>query len=312
MKTFALLLALVVAAAAQTSWPASVAAESYEVKVAPPFSTNFAATYASPHFLIPSEMKLPLGVVRDLAAVFEATRVAVRAAPLGFKTAAEPKQYLVRLYATAESYARNGGGAGGSGAHFDGTNVAILLPNIAIKPTTQALTTEHAPHLFVLKHIVTLQMLGAKPLPLPPWVQTGLAESFASAPYIRGRYTFTGLDSALHDYLLKWRRTPDARSLRLIAPSKLMTLTAEDWQRELAALRAYDLYNSSALLTHWFLHHEGKGDAAGMAAYLDSLRAGISPVEAEQRHLLRGRIAADLDTAVQALARRMALTVEWR
>lgn len=311
MKTVALLLAFTAAAHAQAPWPASVAAESYEVKVAAPFSTNFAATYESPHFLIPSEMKLPLGVVRDLAAVFEATRAAVRAAPLGFKTAAEPKQYLVRLYATPESYAR-GGGAGGSGAHFDGTSSVILLPNIAIKPTTQALTTEHTPHLFVLKHIITLQILGVKPLPLPPWVQTGLAESFAAAPYIRGRYTFTGLDSALHDYLRKWRRTPDARSLRLIAPSKLMTLTGEDWQREFAALRAYDLYDSSVLLTHWFLHHDGNGGAAGIAAYLDSLRAGISPVEAEQRHLLRGRIAADIDTAVQALARRMALTVEWR
>lgn len=307
MKTALILLAIVTHSLAQTRWPASVSAESYEVKVAAPFSANVAATYESAHFLIPSEMKLPLGVVRELAAVFESTRAAVRAAPLGFATAAEPKQYLVRLCNTPQSYV-DAGGAGGSGAHFDGTKVVILLPNIGIKPTTQALTTEHTPHLFVLKHIVTLQLLGVKPIPLPPWLQTGLAESFAAAPYIRGRYTFTGLDSALRDYLLKWRRSPNSRTLRLIAPSKLMTLTPAEWQSRLSTQSAYDLYNSSALLTHWFLHH----DATGLAAYLDMLRAGKSPIEAEQKHLLRGRTYSEIDSAVQTLARRMALDVQWQ
>ncbi len=310
MKIIVILLALLPAALAQAPWPATVAAESYEVKVVAPFSANMAATYASPHFLIPSEMKLPLGVVRDLAAVFEATRAAVRAVPLGFSTAAEPKQYLVRLCSTPESYAR-AGGAGGSGAHFDGTATIILLPNIAIKPSTQMLTTEHTPHLFVLKHIITLQMLGVKPLPLPPWLQTGLAETFAAAPYIRGRYTFSSLDSALRDYMLKWRRT-DSRALRLIPPSALMTFTADDWQRQLTALSAYDLYNSAALLTHWFLHHDGKGDSAGLVAYLDAVRIGYDPAEMEQKHLLRGRTHEQLNADLKALARRMAIDAKWQ
>ncbi|MEQ1860800.1 MAG: hypothetical protein ABMA13_12770 [Chthoniobacteraceae bacterium] len=310
MKILVILLALVSIARAQSAWPASVAAESFDVQPAAPYSASMAATWQSAHFLIASESKLPQGLIRDLAAVFEATRAAVRAAPLGFRTAAEPQRHLVRLCTDAASYSR-AGGSGGSGASYDGTATVILLPNIGIKPTTQALTTEHTPHLFVLKHIITLQMLGTKPLPMPPWLQTGIAETFAAAPYVRGRYTFTGLDSALRDYLLKWRRSPNARGLRLIAPSKLMTLTPADWQRQFAALSAYDLYNSSALLTHWFLRHDGKGDAAGVAAYLDALRISTSPVEAEQKHLLRGRTGAELDAEVRALARRMALDVQW-
>jgi len=314
MKTLAILLALAAPLFAQAppSWPAAVAAASYEVKPAPPFSANIAATYASPHFLIASEIKLPLGVVRDLAAVFEATRAAVRGAPLGFSTAAEPKQYIVRLCATPESYA-GAGGIGGTGACYDGdAGMLILLPNIGIKPTTSTLTTEHTPHLFVLKHISTLQMLGVKPVPLPPWLQTGLGESFASAPYIRGRYTFTGLDSALRDYLLKWRRNPNSRTLRLIPPSRLMTLGAPEWQSEAAARGAYDLFNSSALLTHWYLHHDGKGDAAGMAAYLDALRLNHPVMESEQKHLLRGRTYEQIDSEVKALARRMAVDAQWQ
>lgn len=311
MKVALILLAIVTPAWAQARWPASVAAESYEVKLVAPFSANVAATYASPHFLIPSEMKLPLGVVRDLAAVFESTRAAVRAAPLGFTTAAEPKQYLVRLCASAASYAA-AGGASGTGGMFSGRELLILLPNINIQPTTNVLGAEHTRHLFVLKHETVHLITATQHLPLPPWLNEGLAETFAAAPYIRGRYTFTGLDSALHDYLLKWRRTPDSRTLRLIPPSKLMTLTAADWQRQLAALSAYDLYNSSALLTHWFLHHDGKGDAAGLAAYLDALRIDYSPVESEQKHLLRGRTYGEIDTEVKTLARRMALDAQWQ
>src|SRR5205823_5387725 len=92
VKPVVALLAFVAVARAQSSWPASVAAESFEVKVIESSSAGV-TTYASPHFLIASEIKLPSGVVRDLAAVFEATRAAVRAAPLGFDRAPEPRWY---------------------------------------------------------------------------------------------------------------------------------------------------------------------------------------------------------------------------
>jgi hypothetical protein len=310
VKAFALILAFAALAHAQAPWPASVAAENYDVKVVAPFSANMAATYASPHFLIPSEMKLPLGVVRDLAAVFESTRAAVRAVPLGFAVAAEPKQYLVRLCATVESYSQ-AGGAPGTGGMFDGHELLILLPNLGIKPTTNGLGAEHTKHLFVLKHETVHLVTAPAHLPLPPWLNEGLAETFAAAPYVRGRYTFTGLDSAMRDYLLKWRGRPDSRTLRLIAPGRLLALTTPEWQREVGAQNAYDLYNSAALLTHWFLHYDGKGDSAGLAAYLDALRTDTSPSEAAQKHLLRGRTPEQIATELKNLTRRMALDGKW-
>lgn len=310
MKAAALFLACTALAHAQTSWPASVAAENYEVKLVAPFSANMAATYASPHFLIPSELKLPLGVVRDLAAVFESTRAAVRAAPLGFAAPAEPRQYLVRLCASVESYTQ-AGGAAGTGGMFDGRELLILLPNLGIKPTTNGLGAEHTKHLFVLKHETVHLVTAPSRLPLPPWLNEGLAETFAAAPYVRGRYTFTGLDSALRDYLLKWRERPDSRTLRLISPGRMMSLTAAEWQRQVSAQSAYDLYNSAALLTHWFLHHDGKGDSAGLAAYLDALRTDTSPEDAAQKHLLHGRTPDQIATELKTLARRMALDAKW-
>jgi len=312
MKTRPLLFALGALGAlarAQAPWPATVPAENFDVATVPHAAANAAATYASAHFLIVSEMKLPLGIVRDLAAVFESTRAAVHAAPLGFT--AEPSRYLVRLCAGSASYAA-AGGTPGTGGVFTGRELLILLPNIGIQPSTNVLGAEHTRHLFVLKHETVHLVTAADRLPLPPWLDEGLAETFAAAPYVRGRYTFTGLDSAMHDYLLKWRRNPDSRVLRLIAPSKLMALTADDWRRRLATLSAYDLYNSAALLTHWFLHHDGKGDSAGLIACLGALRLGDSPRESVERHLLRGRAPGEIDAALESLARRMALGVQWQ
>src|SRR5262249_19809472 len=141
-------------------------------------------------------------------------------------------------------------------------------------------------------------------LPLPPWLNEGFAETFAAAPYVRGRYTFTGLDSAMRDYLLKWRARPDSRALRLIAPGRLMTLTAPDWQRELAAQPAHDLYTPPALPPHCFLHPDGKGTTAEIAASFDPPPPNPPPAEAEQKHLLRGRTPEQLATELKNLTRR--------
>jgi hypothetical protein len=299
LRTIISFFAMLSGAWAQTlrPWPAEAVAESYEVRV------TGATNYASPHFVIESEIKLPLGVVRDLAAVFEATRVAVRTVPLGFGAAPEPPHYRVRLLQSAASYVEAGGSTG-SGGSFNGREMLILLPNLGIQPTTNGLSAEHQQHLFVLKHEVTHQIIGRQRANLPMWLDEGLAETFAATPYVRGRYTFTGLDSAMHDYLLKWRRARDSRALRLIAPPRLMSLTRSDWQSEVSAQHAYDLYNSAALLTHWFLHHDTRGN---IVAYLDALRHGTSPAEAEAQRLLAGRTREQLTLELRALARRMGL-----
>lgn len=290
------------------TWPKAVAAPAYDVRFASEQPAAPWVAYSSPHFEMTSELKLPLGIVRDLAAVFEATRAAVRAVPLGLNTASESLRFPVRLCASSGSYAA-AGGPPGTGGYFSGREMLVLLPNVGIRATTNGFSSEHTRHLFVLKHEVAHQVIGAERVRLPMWLNEGLAETFAAAPYVRGRYTFDGLDSALRDYLLKWRRQTDRRSLRIIFPAQLMAMSRSDWQREVTAQQAYDLYNSAALLTHWFLHHDGRGDSAGMAAYLDALRRRVPAEEAEATFLLRGRTREQLAVELRALARRMALEI---
>lgn len=289
------------------SWPAQVAA-SVTVQVVEENAAARRFEWESTHFRVGADLRLPLGVVRDLVAVFEATREALIAVPLGLQLGGEREKFRTRLFSDAASY-QAAGGAVATGGYFDGREMLILLPNLGIKPGTNGLTTEHTKNLFVLKHEVTHQILGGWARALPVWLNEGFAECVASWPYSSGRYTLQGLDAAMHDYLLKWRRTSDRRALRLIAPPTLMALSGRDWQSRVATQAAYDHYNSAALLTYYFLRHDGRGDGAGLASYFAALRGGAPPEEAEAQHLLRGRTREQLTAELQKLARRLGLEI---
>jgi hypothetical protein len=284
-------------------WPAEAVAENYEVRIVEEDRTTGSTHYASPNFAIASDIKLPVGVVRDLAAVFEATRAAVMAVPLALHSGFDRTPYAVRLFSKVEDY--NAAGAPvGSGGYHNGREMLILLPNLGIRPTTNGLTAEHQKQLFVLKHEVSHQVVGRWTMAQPQWLNEGMAELFAAAPYTRGRYSFQNLESALQAYVLKWRS-----SLRIIGPSRLMSMSPRDWQDTVAAQRAYDLYNSSALLAYWFVRYDGRGDGAGLAAFYDALYRRVPAEEAEREFLLRGRTREQIAGELQKLTRKMALSV---
>lgn len=295
--------------AAMPPWPAEVVAENYDVRITEDGGATGATHYASPNFAIASDLKLPLGVVRDLAAVFEATRAAVMNVPLALHSGVERTPYHVRLFSRIEDY-NAAGGPTGSGGFFNGREMLILLPNLGIRATTNGLSAEHQKQLFVLKHEVSHQVVGRWTAAQPIWLSEGIAELFAAAPYTRGRYAFQNLESALQAYVLKWRPVRDSRVLRFIGPPKLMTVTPREWQEMVTAQRAYDLYNSSALLAYWFVRYDGRGDAANLAGYYDALYRRVSPEEAEREFLLRGRSREQLTGELQKLARKMALSVQ--
>ena len=293
-------------------WPAEAMAESIDVQMT---SEDAAAShwhYESAHFAIDSDTKLPVSVVREFAAVFEATRAAVVALPLGLALGGESREkFPVLMFSNPTEYGKAGGNSGSGGTYNIGTGqMVVFLPNLGIKPGANALTLDYQRNIFVLKHEVTHLVLGPWFFVLPMWLNEGFAECMAATPYTRGRYGFQGLDAALHDYLLKWRTNPNQRDLSFIPPARLMALDSVQWNAGVAAQTAYPYYNSAALLTHYFLHVDGKGDSANLAAFLDDLRRGVPAEEAEAKRLLRGRTREDLAVEVQNYARRLGLTLK--
>jgi hypothetical protein len=287
-------------------WPAQAAGGNVEVRATGEDAGRF--LFESANFRVSSDVNLPLHVVRDLAEVFEATRNVVITLPIGLHAGGEREKYSVLMTGSPDAY-REAGGPPGSGGYFEARTrrMLVLLPNLGIEQKGGKFTLRYANNLFVLKHEVVHQLLARWNGPLPYWLHEGLPEFIASLPYSRGRYTLQNPTAGLRDYLLKWRKGPNDRTVRIISPGRLMAMRGADWNGAVAEGTAYDLYNSAGLLTHYFVQQQS---GAALAGYLEALRRGMEPEDAEKKHLLPDSSRQSLSQSLISLGRRIGVEVK--
>jgi hypothetical protein len=293
-------------------WPAGATAASIEIRLISEDPKAGAYVYEGAHFIVQSDVKLPLGVVADLNAVFEATRSALMALPLGLHRGGEAGKYRAFLFSTPEGYGRAGGGSA-SGGYYDGRTdrMLILLPNLGIRSGADGRNFDYRKNLFVLKHEVVHQLLRHWRGLLPMWFNEGLAEVMAATPYAQGRYTFSALDSAMGAYVKKWRSPGDVQPLAITPPGDLMSLSLATWDARVGAQNAYELYNSAALFTYFLLRHEGAGDGRRVASFLDALRRGEPEPDAVARQIRAGRSDARMQAEFGVFLRKLRLPFEF-
>ena len=292
-------------------WPAEAVAANIDVRLISEDPKARSFVYEGAHFVIHSDVKLPAGVMTDLNAVFEATRAALMALPLGFHSGGEAEKYNVYLYSTAEAYGR-AGGATASGGFYDGWNdrMLILLPNLGIRVGGDQRNFDYRKNFFVLKHEVTHQLLrnGGR---LPMWFNEGIAEVIAATPYAQGRYTFSALDTAIGLYVQKWRRPGDLKPMFITPPGPLMAATPAIWEARVSGGNAYEIYNSAALFTYFLLRHDGAGDGKAVAEFLDAMRREDSLARATAAHIRRDRTDEKLEAEFAAFLKRRGLKFEF-
>jgi hypothetical protein len=288
------------------AWPAEAAASAADTRLVG--KEDGWVRYESANFDIRSDLELPVPVVRDLATVFESTRSALIAIPIGLHAGGEKGRYVVMMTASPAVYSELGG-AGGSGGFYEARTrrTLVLLPNLGIQMQGGKLSLRHGEKLFVLKHEITHQLLAEWNARLPQWLHEGLPEFVASLAYSRGRYGLQNTMAGLRDYLLKWRKSPSDRSVRIIAPERLMAMQGSEWNEAVGAGAAYDLYNSAGLLTHYFMQQR---NGAPVAGFLAALRRGETWERAEAEHLLPGRNRGSLGAELMALGRRIGVDVK--
>ncbi len=287
-------------------WPAQAVAPAGDVRLRSEDAGVF--TYESANFRITADLRLPDGAITDIARAFEATRAALIAIPIGLHAGGERDRYNVAMFRDDGGYG-GAGGVGGSGGYFDGRTrrMLVLLPNLGITEKAGIVRLDYARNLFVLKHEVTHQLLDRWQGRMPMWIYEGIAEFVASLPYAQGTYTLQNPGAGMRDYLLKWRKTRDTRSIRLIPPARLMAMERDDWKTAVGQQEAYDLYNSAAILTYYFIQKE---NGAPLAGYLDALRRGEDEPAAERTHLLRGKTRESLAAEVIALGKKIGVELK--
>jgi hypothetical protein len=193
------------------------------------------------------------------------------------------------------------GGMAGTGARFNGKELLLNLSDLGIKATSNGFGAEQMKMLFFLKREAARQLLHGEGWQLPVWLDEGLGECIASWPYAQGHYSLQNLDAAMGDHLAKARKPADRKSLHLFTPAKLMPLPWDQWRE----LDPAETAASAGVFVQYWLFHDGKGDGAGLAAYLNALRRGTAEPEAEAKFLLRGRKREELAEEVRKLAQRL-------
>jgi hypothetical protein len=154
---------------------------------------------------------------------------------------------------------------------------------------------------------VTHQLMARWHGQMPMWAWEGIAEFMASLPCAQGRYALQNPGAGMREYLLKWRKTRETKSITLIPPVQLMAMSGEDWKAAIEQQNAYDLYNSTALLAYYFIQQDGGKPLAG---YLDALRRGEDEAVAERTYLLRGKSRESLTIELITLGRKLGVEVK--
>lgn len=316
--------------AAEKLWPRSVALDDKpEVTVVREDVEKKEFVYRSPHYEFVCDSKLGGNVVREFGRMFEATYLLSCKLPLDLKPKPEPLRefFLARLFTERADYL-SAGGVEGSGGIYRSGEKALMVPlsSLGVKMVGSRVTLDKTSDddNATLIHEITHQMMNHWLPLIPTWYAEGSAEYTEILEYNpSGRFTLSGLRKRLESYVQRvnyWRTTP----FKMLDLKYLMEIEGREWAAGLTtpvqvpnitgATQAGQNYGSAGLLTYYFYHLDGNGDAAHIIAYLRELEAaGRSADEpaAAKKHLLRDRTHEQLAADVQKALKKEGIAVEF-
>jgi hypothetical protein len=315
---------------AEKTWPRSVAlADRPEVIVVREDAEKKEFVYRSPHYEFICDSRLGGNVVREFGRMFEATYLLNCKLPLDLKPKPEPLRefFLARLFTEKSDYLAAGGLEGSAGVYRSGAKALMVpLSSLGVKMVGSRVTLDKVgdDDNATLIHEITHQMMNHWLPVLPTWYSEGSAEYTEILEYnANGRFSLSGLRQRLEAYVKRgnyWRTTPFV----MLNLQELMEIESRAWASALTtpiqvpnvsgATQAGQNYCSAGLLTYYFYHLDGNGDAAHIISYLREIEAaGRSADEpaAAKKHLLRERTYEQLAEDVKKALKKEGVDIEF-
>jgi hypothetical protein len=311
--------AAVVAAAANPAaakeWPRTVAlAEKPEVIVVREDAEKKEFVYRSPHYEFQCDSKLGANVVREFGRMFEATYQLNCLLPLDWKPKPEPLRefFLARLFTNKDDYFAAGGVQGSAGIYNTGVKALMVpLSSLGVKMVGSRVSLENNSEddNGTLIHEITHQMMNHWLRPLPTWLIEGSAEYVEMLEYnSNGRFSLMGMERQLKKYVNRMYWDGDGKRYVMLDLEELMGLDGRRWAAALGKDgNATQNYGSAGLLTYYFYHLDGEGDAKHMIAYLRALQEVKTREQGApllKQHLMRERTHQQLAEDVKKAFRK--------
>jgi hypothetical protein len=173
--------------------------------------------------------------------------------------------------------------------------VLVPLQSLGVKKTGREYTVDSgARDYHVLSHEITHAIMESS-VKKASWYIEGSAEYTANTPYNFGRYRVSTNKSSVVESVTAYGKDGEGgralgRNLTMPPLSRFMTLSYQDFLS-----KAGFNYGVACLLTYYFYHIDGKGDASRIKTYLKDLQDGVDEEKARAR-LLDGRTWKQLET----------------
>ncbi len=235
--------------------------------------------YASPVYDFEIDAELPMAVLGELARMAEATVRLVDSMPLSLPPRGE-RRYLARLYGSRSDFEAAGGSPGLAGwfqAGGWGRAGALIMPieSLGIADMSRG---AGIPDGHVLRHEIAHQATADVMPLLPLWLREGIAEVVARTPYRDGVFEpgERGLVVALKRRHEEMRRIgTETDAFGGTGPVRTQISLPALMERERSSWSGLDIaeqhrcYFTAHLLTAWYLHLDGDGEARALRALFD-------------------------------------------
>lgn len=308
--------------AAMTTWPRSISLEDKpEVVVVREDAAKNEYVYRSPHYEFVCDSKLGANVVREFGRIFESTWLINCLFPLDLRPEPEKLReiFLARLFTNKSDYMTEGGIEGSAGVYMSGKKALMVpLSSLGVRMVGSRVTLENNADddNATLIHEITHQMMNHWLGVLPTWYIEGSAEYVEMLEYKRnGGFSLIGLDRQMKTYAKRMSQG-GGKTFNMVDLEELMNLDGRRWAAALGGGpgSATANYGSAGLLTYYFYHLDGKGDAANLIAFLRQTKEAKSPEEeqaAVKTHLMRERSYAQLAEDVKKMFRKEGIDIEY-
>lgn len=248
--------------------------------------------YRSTHFEFTSNVQLKKRLVSGCAKVFEATHEYLRLLPLNNTLTGPIKEFFpVQLFEKKEQYFAAGGMANTAGVCIGRGNksrVLVPLESFGVRKTGKDYTIDpKGGDWHVLSHEITHQLMDYR-AKSAIWYTEGSAEYVGCTPYTGGRFKVSTNRGAILEYLTDYGKDNTGgrhlgKDITMIDMETFMSMSQDRFMSN-----ANTNYALGCMLTYYFYHLDGAGDAARVKAYLKELLAGVDEAKAREK-LLDGR-----------------------
>ena len=291
-----------------SEWPEQIKfTEDPEIRVVEEDAEAKNFVYESANYRYICDVRLSTSIVKGFAVMFEATYLYCRALPLGLDGGdRRDGKLIVRLFENFHNFV-NAGGAPDSGGIYQSSTGEVLVPfsSLGVRSLGSGYTLDRNRTSKTLPHELTHQLT---PLPYltgatKGWFSEGLAEYVETTPYRAGTFTVRGNIDHFIAYVTAFGK--DRKGGRNLGRDIKLPRLRDFMLQPYEAFTANGPlnYGSGLLITCYFMHMDGDGDAKRLKAMLKAIRDGKDSEEA-LKVLLDGRSFEELEKEITKAWRR--------